>query len=144
MNSDFSVLIVDKHMAYGRWLGTCLAERGVNADFETVTTAEQVVAALHLVRWDIVLCRVPATSDDDAHAVHAWEVLSFIKAVNPKLPMIAVGEVDQRRAIELMQAGVRDVVSASAPDRLASAIKRELETRLVRSWLAEVAETVPA
>jgi DNA-binding NarL/FixJ family response regulator len=140
MDTELSILIVDKRRIHGRQLGLCLAKLGVKADFQTMTTAEQVVAALNLLRWDLVVCSLAGVAEEDPEEVDAWEVLAFTKVIEPNLPIIVVGDVDPQQSIELMLAGVRDVLPASSPSRLAAAIKREIESRLVRSWLAEVAD----
>jgi len=138
MNTLRSILIVDSDPAHGRQLGVCLAKQGMKADLQVTTSAEQVVAALNLLRWDLVLCSTADVAEEDHEAVDAWEVLAFTKVIDPDLPIIVVGDVDPQQAIELMLAGVRDVLPASAPNRLAAALRREIESRLVRS--AEVAD----
>jgi PAS domain S-box-containing protein len=86
-----------------------------------VSSAVEMRSALERGRYDLVL------SDYHLECFSGLQALRLVQASGLDLPVIIVsGHIGEDRAIELMRAGARDVVTKENPGRLAPAVEREL------------------
>lgn len=86
-----------------------------------ITSAPELQQALNRQAWDIVL------SDFNLPGFGALAALEMVRALSQELPFILVsGAIGEESAVEVMKAGVEDIVMKSHLDRLVPAMKRAL------------------
>jgi signal transduction histidine kinase len=112
-----------------------LTEAGLAPDARRVDSAEQLVAALALQDWDIVLCDYALPSFD------ALAALAILKRERVDLPFIIVsGTMVEEEAVRAMKAGASDYFRKDNLTRLPAAIEREVREASMRRERAKLRE----
>ncbi|MGZ9155417.1 MAG: EAL domain-containing protein [Candidatus Binatia bacterium] len=112
-----------------------LQQGGFETIYERVDNAEQMRAALEKQNWEIVL------SDFSLQGFDAYDALAVLREHNPDIPFIVVsGKIAEEVAIALMRDGASDYLMKNNLERLAAAVKRELENASTRQ-ARRIAET---
>lgn len=104
-----------------------LEKGGFAVDFQRVESEEALRAALGQQDWDIVL------SDFSLPDFDANGALAVLREYSKDLPFIVVsGTIGEDIAIALMRAGASDYLMKNNLERLASAVRRELQNAEIR------------
>ncbi len=104
-----------------------LEKGGFAVDFQRVESEEGMRAALGQQDWDIVL------SDFSLPDFDANGALAVLREYSKDLPFIVVsGTIGEDIAIALMRAGASDYLMKNNLERLASAVRRELQNAEIR------------
>src|SRR5258708_20569702 len=121
MNTRRRVLIVDDSSDDAILVVLALKREGYDPDFERVTTAEAMRAALAEREWDVVL------SDYTVPAFGALPALALLHELELDLPFIIMsGTIDETMAVDALRAGAHDFVLKGKLARLAPAIARQM------------------
>ncbi|HLI78722.1 MAG TPA: response regulator, partial [Candidatus Binataceae bacterium] len=121
------VLIVDDSADDAELVVRALRRGGHEIEFERVETAEAMLEALRLKRWDIVI------ADYSMQRFSGIAALKLLKAQNPDLPFILVsGTVGEDVAVDAMKAGAQDYIVKHNLARLPLAFDRELRDARMR------------
>jgi signal transduction histidine kinase len=127
MNTPLRVLIVDDSNDDATLVVLALKREGYDPDFERVTTAGAMRAALAEREWDVVL------SDYAVPAFGALPALALLHELELDLPFIIMsGTIDETMAVDALRAGAHDFVLKGKLARLAPAIAREMRDADVR------------
>ena len=105
-----------------------LRKEGIDAHFERVQDLAGVQAALRRRSWDAVISdfRLPGFSGLDA--------LAQVRAAGLDVPFILVsGTIGEEAVVDVMKAGANDFVTKENLQRLAPALKRELQDSATRA-----------
>jgi signal transduction histidine kinase len=112
-----------------------LRKAGYEPDYERVSTAPAMKAALERQAWDIVI------SDYEMPHFGGFEALQLLKESGQDLPFILVSAVvSEETAVAAMKAGAHDYIMKRKLARLVPAIERELreaQTRIARKAAEE-------
>jgi two-component system cell cycle sensor histidine kinase/response regulator CckA len=112
-----------------------LRKAGYELDYERVSTAPAMKAALERQAWDIVI------SDYEMPHFGGFEALQLLKENGQDLPFILVSAVvSEETAVAAMKAGAHDYIMKRKLARLVPAIERELreaQTRIARKAAEE-------
>src|SRR5438046_8563997 len=127
MSTLLRVLIVDDSYDDATLVVLALRREGYDPDYERVTTADGMRAALERREWDVVL------SDYMVPSFGALPALELLHDVGLDLPFIIMsGTIDEAMAVEALRAGAHDFVLKDKLARLAPAIAREMRDAGVR------------
>ena len=127
MTIPLKALIVEDVASDADLLLRNLKKDGFSVIFRRVETELEMKAALTTEAWDIILsdCSFPAFS--------GMAGLELVKILNLDIPVIIIsGTIGEENAIDLMQAGAKDIIYKSKMRRLGQVIERELEDLAVR------------
>jgi diguanylate cyclase (GGDEF)-like protein len=145
MSKPLRVLIVDDSEDDALLLLRALRNGPFEPAFERVDTPTALAAALTRQAWDIII------SDYSMPHFNGLAALAIVQQSALDLPFILVsGTIGEDVAVEAMKAGAHDYVMKGKPQRLASAIERELrevevrrERKRAEGWLKYLAQYDP-
>ena len=104
-----------------------LRRAGYAPEYRRVQTADELDAALHAGRWDVVLSDYTLPDFSGLMALHQ------VAAFDPDMPFIIVsGNIGEDVAVAAMKAGAHDYLIKGNLTRLGAAIERELREAGVR------------
>ncbi len=104
-----------------------LRRAGYAPEYQRVQTADELDAALHAGRWDVVLSDYTLPDFSGLMALHQ------VAAFDPDMPFIIVsGNIGEDVAVAAMKAGAHDYLIKGNLTRLGAAIERELREAGVR------------
>jgi len=129
MNIPINVLIVEDSEDDALLLVRELRRGGYDVTFEQVETAEALVDALDLRKWDLVI------SDYTMPHFRGTDALKLVRERDQDIPFIfASGTIGEDSAVAAMRNGANDYVLKGNLKRLLPAIERELrEARMRRA-----------
>src|SRR5258708_33261241 len=121
MNTPLRVLIVDDSSDDAMLMVLALKREGYDPDYERVTTAEAMRAALQQREWDLIL------SDYTVPAFGALPALALLHELELDLPFIIMsGTIDETMAVDALRAGAHDFGLKCKLAPLAPAIARQM------------------
>jgi PAS domain S-box-containing protein len=124
MSKPLNVLIIEADEADFLAIRHSLRQHGPQARCRRVSSAPEVTAALKEDDWDIVL------TDFNPDGLPFHQILVHIRTHHPDLPVILMASgIGEETAVDLIKAGVWDVVRKDNLIRLAPAIERALRER---------------
>jgi len=122
MEMTLKVLIIEDNPDDVLLLVHELRKGGYNPDYKVVENGPSMSEALQEQSWDIILC------DFVLPVFGGLEALRVLQQSGLDLPFIIVsGHIGEDTAVDIMKAGVHDVIQKSNLKRLVPAITRELE-----------------
>ena len=122
------ILLVEDAEQDAELLMRALRKEGIKAQFERVQNVADLRAALQRQPWDAVIAdfRLPGFSGLDA--------LGMVRAAGLDIPFILLsGTIGEEAVVDVMKAGANDFVTKENLQRLAPALKRELQETAVRA-----------
>ncbi len=127
MNTPINVLIVEDSEDDALLLVRELQHGGYDVTFEQVETAEALVDALDLRKWDLVI------SDYTMPHFRGTDALKLVRERDQDIPFIfASGTIGEDSAVAAMRNGANDYVLKGNLKRLLPAIERELREARMR------------
>jgi diguanylate cyclase (GGDEF)-like protein/PAS domain S-box-containing protein len=127
MHVPLAVLIVEDSESDSQLIVRLLKKAGYEVVSEQIETAEQMAATLEKRAWDMVISdyRLPQFDGNAA--------LALLKEKQQDIPFIIVsGTIGEEAAVEMMKAGAHDYLMKGNLERLAPAVKRELDNAELR------------
>ncbi len=116
------ILLVDDSSDDAELVQRALSRGGIPATLARVDDAASLRKALAGKSWDLLV------ADYSQPGFGALAVLAVLREVQEDLPCIVIsGVAGEDRVVEMMRAGARDFVSKDRLQRLAPAVRRELE-----------------
>ncbi|MGE5372564.1 MAG: response regulator [Solirubrobacterales bacterium] len=122
MESIIHILAVDDSEEDVRLIVREFQKAGIQAEYIRVETAEQMVDALKVMQWDVVI------SDHAMPQFSSGEALAILRRHDAELPFIIVsGYLGEEAAVEAMKSGCQDYVLKNNLQRLVPAVQREMK-----------------
>ncbi len=116
------LLLVEDSEADAELVLRALRRGGYDVTSVRVETEEQMRAELARAEWDIVI------ADYHLPTFNGMAALTLLQSSGKAIPLILTsGTVDDETAIEVVKAGARDYVRKDQSERLAAAVRRELD-----------------
>ena len=104
-----------------------LKKAGYTIHYERVETADEMKAALEMLKWDIII------ADYKLPQFNAFAALTLLQKTGLDIPFIVVsGAIGEETAVELMKSGASDYLLKDKLTRLVPVIKREIAEAQVR------------
>jgi diguanylate cyclase (GGDEF)-like protein len=121
MKTKLKLVVVEDSVADAELLSRHLAKSGLDCVIDRVQTEPDFIAALHLLKPDLIL------SDFSLPNFGGFRALDLAAVHAPDTPFIYVsGTIGEERAIDALRRGATDYVLKSNLSRLSSAIERAL------------------
>jgi len=137
VKTPLQVLFVEDSENDAELLRLELERAGYETNCQRVETAEGLAVALEAQRWDLII------ADYVMPRFGGLEALALVKSKGLDLPFIIVsGHITEDTAVAAMKAGAHDYVMKDKPQRLASAVERELRETEVRRQRRRSEETL--
>lgn len=128
-------LVVEDSEADLKLVARELERGGFAPEIARVDTAEQMIAALRDVAWDLVIC------DWEMPRFSALAALAIARERAPEVPLIIVsGTIEEETAVQALKGGAADFIMKDRLARLVPAIQRELREAAHRRARREAEE----
>jgi signal transduction histidine kinase len=127
VSQNIRVLLLEDSDDDSMLLARALTKGGFDAHIHRVVSRQEAISALDGSEWDIILadCYLPGYS--------ARELLDYIREHAVEIPCIVVSaKIGEENAAALMRLGAADFVTKSNLQRLAPAVRRELQDARLR------------
>ena len=125
--STLHVLIIEDSKIDADWVLQHLTKAGYTIHHERIETADEMKAALEMLRWDIII------ADFKLPQFNAFAALTLLQKTGLDIPFIIVsGAIGEETAVELMKSGASDYLLKDKLKRLVSVVKREIAEAQVR------------
>lgn len=120
MGSSLRVLFVFDEPEATLLLLQELRDGGYDPFYRHVATLQELREALALQEWDVAIA-------GESHSIGPADILEAIQRENKNIPLIVFTELlDERKAVDLIRQGVRDVIPKERQSGLIPVIQREL------------------
>ncbi len=135
MNKPLRILHLEDNPDYSALVRTMLAEAGLPADIQLVSTLGEFETALEAEPFDIIL------ADHGLHTGDGMQALEIARRTKAYTPFVLVsGTIEEQIAIEVLNRGATDYVLKQWSERLVPVVRRAVQEARERSG-REQAET---
>jgi len=118
---DLSVLIVEDSEDDTELIVLELQREGYDIQYQQITSKEEMLAAMHSILFDVVLCDYKMPNFNGLEALKVWKELGSLQ------PFIIVsGTIGEEAAVEALKMGANDYVMKDNIVKLGSAVDRAL------------------
>lgn len=122
------VLHIDDSSEDSALIEKCLQGLHLTVEVISISGRKELEEALSRQTWDLVL------SDYISGNLHAREAFSLVRRIDPDLPFIIVSQsMGEEIVVDLMKAGIEDVVLKNRLERLTSVVRRALREHEIRN-----------
>ena len=121
MDKKLNVLVIEDNQADAEMNIRILRTSGYNVHYERVENGEQMTIALNRGNWDIIL------SDYSMPRFSVQSALEIYYAHGIDIPFIVIsGTIGEEKAVELVKAGVHDILVKGKMSRFITIVEKEL------------------